>query len=148
MPVLLTLRMKTIIPLAVYSVYYLSFIFITWNSAGQYIVSYLHMRTNISSLYNPLVSFSQKSEHCKDTIPKIRNKCFQNRNCAVSVPISTFMCLWAINTYTVYPRSVCLFCCRKIWGPILETYINRAQTHECGNWAQGRDPISFLRIYK
>jgi hypothetical protein len=30
--------------------------------------------------------------------------------------ISTFMCLWAI---CIFPRLICLFCCRKICGPIL-----------------------------
>ncbi len=43
--------------------------------------------------------------HCKDAIPKIRNKYSQKRN------IPTFMCLWAIY---IFPWSVCLFCCRKI----------------------------------
>ncbi len=44
------------------------------------------------------------------------------------------MCLWAIY---IFPRSVCLFCRRKYvdrsWN-----YINRSQTHECGNWGWGR----------
>ncbi len=57
--------------------------------------------------------------HCKDTIPKIWNKYSQKRNCAVSIPISTFMCLWAIY---IFPWSVCLFCCGKICGPILGIY--------------------------
>ncbi len=55
----------------------------------------------------------------KYTIPKIRNKYFQKRNCAATVPIATFMLLWATH---IFPRSVCLFCCRKIGGPNMGTY--------------------------
>ncbi len=72
--------------------------------------------------------------HCKDKIPKFRNKHYQKRNIGVSVPIFTFMRLRAIY---IFPRSVCLLCWRKYvnrpWY-----YINRSQTHECGNWGWGR----------
>ncbi len=82
------------------------------------------------------------STHCKDTITKIWNEYSQERNCEASVPISTFMCLWAIY---ILPQSVCLFCCRKICGPILG--ICKSLTDTCGNWGWGR-AISFLEIHK
>ncbi len=68
--------------------------------------------------------------HCKEPMPKIRNKYFQKRNCVATVPISTFICLWAIY---IFPPSICLFCCRKKCGSILGIK-NQSQTHECGNW--------------
>ncbi len=52
----------------------------------------------------------------------------------VSDPISTFMRLWVIY---IFPQSVCLFCWRKYVDRSWD-YINRSQTHECGNWGWGR----------
>jgi hypothetical protein len=72
--------------------------------------------------------------HCKDKIPKFRNKYSQTRNIGVSVPILTFMSLWAIY---IFSRSICLFCWRKYVDRSWD-YINRSQTHECWNWGWGR----------
>ncbi len=72
--------------------------------------------------------------HCKDKIPQIRNKYFQNRNIGASVPISTFMCLWKMYLFL---QSVCLFCWRKYVDQSWD-YIDRSQTHECEIWDWGR----------
>ncbi len=65
------------------------------------------------------------SSHFKDTIPKIWNKYSQKRNCAALVPISTFMCLWAIY---IFSRLFCLVCCSQICGPILGIYKSLTNT--------------------
>ncbi len=54
--------------------------------------------------------------------------------CAATVPIPIFMFLWAI---CIFPRSVCLFCCRKISGPIVGIY--RSLTDTC-MWKLGLRP--------
>ncbi len=81
--------------------------------------------------------------HCKDKMPKIWNKYSQKRNIGVSVPISTFMCLW---TNYIFPRWVCIFCWRNYVDRSWK-YINRSQTQECGNWGWGR-AIPRKGIYK
>jgi hypothetical protein len=72
--------------------------------------------------------------HCKDTIPKIWNKIFPERELCGHSPNFTFVCLWAIY---IFPQSICLFCCRKYVDRSWK-YINSSQIHECGNWDWGR----------
>ncbi len=70
--------------------------------------------------------------HCKDKIPKFRNKYSQKRNIGASVSISTFMSLWAIY---IFPQSVCLFCWRKY---VDRSWVYTNRSPECGNWGWGR----------
>ncbi len=51
--------------------------------------------------------------------------------------------LWAIY---IFWQSICLFCCRKYVDRSWE-YINRPQTHGCGNWDWGR-PIPIKGTHK
>jgi hypothetical protein len=82
--------------------------------------------------------------HCKDSVPKIAKKNSQKRNCAASVPISTFIYLLAIY---ILPRSVCLFGCSKTDRPILRIQcINRSQMCikiEIGNKAAQFDFLEY-----
>ncbi len=111
-------------------------------------IYFLDNISSVSSLgptNNSLTHFPFKliDANCKDKMPKIWNKYSQKRSIGASVPISTFICLWA---NFIFPRWVCLFCWRKYVDWSWE-YINRSKTHECGNWGWVR-AIPRKGIYK
>ncbi len=73
--------------------------------------------------------------HCKEPVPIIWNKYYQKRNFAATVPISTFLCLWAIY---IVPQSLCLFCCRKYVDRSWEINKSLTDTWMFENWDWGR----------
>jgi hypothetical protein len=65
-----------------------------------------------------LLGDSGNTVHCKEN-PIYRFLFWEL--CGLTVPISTFMCLWVIYVYT-FPGSVHIFPCSRIGRPILEIY--------------------------
>ncbi len=74
---------------------------------------------------------------------KILNKYSQKRYCAVSLPMSAFMCLWPLY---LFPPSGLPILQENMWTDPGNIYVNRSQTHECGIWDWGR-AIPFLGIH-
>ena len=86
-----------------------------------------------------------KPAPCKEPITKIWNKYSQKRNWAAIVPISTFMCLWAIYILYYQHRRSAYSAAGKFVDRSWED-INRSQTHECGYWDWGH-AVPFLGIF-
>jgi hypothetical protein len=70
--------------------------------------------------------------HCNE----ISFMCYFSGNCATSVLISTFMCLWAIY---IFPGSVHILSCSRIVRPIVEMVYN---AHRHMNVALGLWPCN------
>ena len=113
-----------------------TFCFSRWKSISKSKIQHFGLDVNCN-----IASFMVM--HCKDTVPKIRNKYSQKCNCAASLPISTFMFLWAIYIPTTGPPIFL----QKIRGPTMGIYIILSQMHEWGNWERSR-ASSFLGIHK
>ncbi len=60
------------------------------------------------------------SAHCKYSIPKIRQNIPRHETAR---PQSQFLHSCFCDRF-IFPRLVCLFCCRKTGGPIVEIYIS------------------------
>jgi hypothetical protein len=66
------------------------------------------------------------------TATKIPFMYFQKRNCAASVPISTFMHVSVSDVYM--PKIGPHIFCNRRGRPIMVIYQSLMQTYECGNW--------------
>ncbi len=81
--------------------------------------------------------------HCKDKMPKIWNKYSQKRNTG---PQSQFLHSCICERIIYSHDGYAFFCWRKYVDRSWD-YINRSQTHECGNWGWVR-AIPRKGIYK
>ncbi len=81
--------------------------------------------------------------HCKEQCRKFETS-IPRKEIADHSP-NPNSCVCERDLYSIFPRLICLFCCRKHVDRSWE--FNRSQTHECGNWDWGR-AISRMGIHK
>ncbi len=93
--------------------------FVLKNGQLEFFFRGLHATAYCGCTIERIEKKSEQPRHCKETVPKIRNKYSQKRHGSASVLISTFMCLPAIY---IFPSTICLFCRRKICDPIPGIY--------------------------
>ncbi len=109
---------------------------ISTSGPGKHVVCTDHLYTtgNIQlSVY--LLALCTAKKKCW----KFWNKYSQKRNNGASVPISTFMCLWA--NY-IFPQWVCLFCWRKYVDRYIGIYKSLKDTWM---WKSGLRPRNSLK---
>jgi hypothetical protein len=84
---------------------------------------------------------SEAARNCKDTIPKIRNKYYQKKDCTVHVS-PNFHIHVSVSDLNIPTIGLPILLQENMWE-----HINRSQTHECRNWDWCR-AIPFLGIHK
>ncbi len=101
----------------------------TWPSSsslsGPCSATSRHRYTQTTGFLYCISSHRSSKTEWDECTAKNQNRKFDTNIPVATVPIFTFMFLWAI--YRI-PRSVCLFCCRKICGPILWIYKSLTDT--------------------